>query len=299
MPVNAGPIKAADLLWAVDDSPEWGSRTLDLDAYFARVGYDGPRSAAFEVLRRLHRAHMSTICFENVDIALGREVRIDLESIQRKLVRAGRGGYCYENNLLFAAALDRLGFPVTRLLARIREGDTRRRARSHTCLLVKADGVVWLADPGYGHAGLIEPIPLAEGATSTVAGWTWQLGVDDGHWVLRCLRAGAWFDLYAFRPEPQYEVDFQAAHYCSSTRPGSPFVGRLIVQRGSERARHLLRDQVLVTEYPDGRSRRTVLSAEDVPRNLRETFGTALTGEEERLLTRFLLARTGAVRRSP
>ncbi|NEE50163.1 arylamine N-acetyltransferase, partial [Streptomyces sp. SID8455] len=82
----------------------------------------------------------------------------------------------------------RLGFPVVRILSRIREGDTRRRFRSHTSLLVRAvdePETVWLADPGYGYAGLIEPIPLREGARSTVAGWSWQLGVDDDHWVLR------------------------------------------------------------------------------------------------------------------
>ncbi|PJE95476.1 acetyltransferase [Streptomyces carminius] len=272
----------------VDDSPEWGSARLDLDAYLARVGYDGPRDNSGETLRRLHRAHMGTVCFENVDMVLGRTVSVDLASIERKVVRAGRGGYCYESNLLFAAALDRLGFPVTRLLARIREGDRKRRFRSHTCLLVRADDTVWLADPGYGYAGLIEPIPWREGAVRTVDGWTWRLVVDEGHWVLQSRRPGDWFDLYAFRPEPQFAVDYQAAHYISSTRPGSPFVGRLVVQRGLAKARYLLRDNVLVTEYPDGREERESLSARSVVDVLRGVFDLPLDEEDERLLLRFL-----------
>lgn len=148
---------------------------------------------------------------------------------------------------------------------------------------------VWLADPGYGYAGLIEPIPLREGALSTMAGWSWQLGVDDDHWVLRNQNPeGGWTDLYAFRPERQYEVDYRAAHYVSSTRPGSPFVNRLVAQRGSETVRHRLRNDVLVTDHPDGRTERAVLSPDQVVAALREKFGLTLSDEDVSLLLAFL-----------
>ncbi|AGK78260.1 arylamine N-acetyltransferase family protein [Streptomyces microflavus] len=276
----------------VDHSPEWGADRLDLDAYLRRIGYEGALDGSLKTLQQLHRAHMSTICFENIDIAVGRPVSLDMADLERKLVRSGRGGYCYETNLLFAAVLDRLGFPVVRILSRIREGDTRRRFRSHTSLLVRAvdePETVWLADPGYGYAGLIEPIPLREGALSTMAGWSWQLGVDDDHWVLRNQNPeGGWTDLYAFRPERQYEVDYRAAHYISSTRPGSPFVNRLVVQRGSETVRHRLRNDVLVTDHPDGRTERAVLGPHEVVAALREKFGLTLTDEDVSLLLGFL-----------
>lgn len=275
-------VKTAPTEAAVD---EWGVDALDLHAYLDRVGYAGPLEPSARALRALHRAHMGAVCFENLDIAVGRTVSIDIESIQRKLVQGGRGGYCYETNLLFAAALERLGFGVTRLLARIREGErVRRRFRSHTVMLVEAGGEAWLADPGYGYAGLIEPLPFHPGAVGEVDGWTWRLASDDGHHVLQGLMGGDWFDLYAFRVEPQYRVDYEMAHYCSSTRPSSPFVGRVIAQRGGSRARHRLKDRVMVTEYPDGSSAREVLSGPEAVRRLRGTFGTALTAEDERLL---------------
>ena len=276
----------------VDRSPEWGAARLDLDAYLRRIGYAGPVDASLKTLQRLHRAHMSTICFENVDIAVGRPVSLDMADLERKLVRSGRGGYCYETNLLFAAALDRFGFPVTRMLSRIREGDTRRRFRSHTALLVRAvdaPETVWLADPGYGYAGLIEPIPLREGARITVAGWSWGLDVDNDHWVLKApAQDGSWTDLYAFRPERQYEVDYQAAHYVSSTRSSSPFVRRLVAQRGSETVRHRLRNTELVTDHQDGRSERVVLTADEVVGALLGEFGLTLTDEDISLLLGFL-----------
>ncbi|MBN6055703.1 arylamine N-acetyltransferase, partial [Nonomuraea sp. RK-328] len=100
----------------------WDIEKLDLDAYLTRIGRGAPRTPSAETLRSLHRAHVTSIPFENLDVVLGRGARIDLESLQHKLVGRRRGGYCHEHNLLFAAALERLGFRVTRHLARIRLG---------------------------------------------------------------------------------------------------------------------------------------------------------------------------------
>ncbi|MET8982250.1 arylamine N-acetyltransferase [Streptomyces sp. NPDC004539] len=275
----------------VDRSPEWESDHLDLEAYCRRCGYEGPVEPSAKALRLLHRAHMSTFAFENVDIALGRPVSLRIADVQDKMVRSGRGGYCYETNLLFAAALDRFGFAVTRMLSRIREGSAERRFRSHTSLLVRArdePGTVWLADPGYGYAGLIEPVPLREDAESEIAGWRWRLARDDGHWVLRMASGEGWFDLYAFRPEPQYEADFRAAHYISSTRPGSPFVGRLVAQRGGEAARYRLRDTVLTTDRPGGLTESVELSPGETVDALRGIFALRLDERDEREIRAFL-----------
>jgi N-hydroxyarylamine O-acetyltransferase len=95
---------------------------LDLDAYLERIGYEGRDEPTLEVLDALHLAHTTTIPFENLDILLGRPIRLDLPSLQDKLVRDRRGGYCFEHNTLFAAALEAVGFGVTRLGARVRIG---------------------------------------------------------------------------------------------------------------------------------------------------------------------------------
>src|SRR5579862_6589879 len=101
---------------------EWSVATLDLDAYLERIGYAGPAGKlepSGKTLGALHRAHLAAIPFENLDIMLGRGVKVDLESIAAKLVHARRGGYCFEHGQLFGAALERLGFEVERLLARV------------------------------------------------------------------------------------------------------------------------------------------------------------------------------------
>src|SRR4051794_34635357 len=117
---------------------EWEIDRLDLDAYLARIGQEaGPPDAA--TLDRLHRAHVRTIPFENLDVVLGRPVATDLQSVQNKLVARRRGGYCYEHTVLFGAVLERLGYRVRRLLARIGDDPVRPRPRTHMALHVTAD----------------------------------------------------------------------------------------------------------------------------------------------------------------
>ncbi|MGZ5214282.1 MAG: arylamine N-acetyltransferase family protein, partial [Actinomycetota bacterium] len=98
---------------------------LDLEAYLARIGHTGDLGPTIDTLTALHREHVLSIPFENLDILLGRPIRLDLESLQAKLVQRRRGGYCFEQNSLFAAVLEHLGFDIVRLAARVRMGDDR------------------------------------------------------------------------------------------------------------------------------------------------------------------------------
>src|SRR4051794_36538903 len=108
--------------------------TLDLDAYLARIAYDGPLDPGLETLRALHDQHASQIPFENLDVQLGRPIRLDLESLQQKIVSRRRGGYCFEQNALFAAVLRQIGFRVTTLSARVRYMATAITPRTHMLL---------------------------------------------------------------------------------------------------------------------------------------------------------------------
>ena len=117
------------------------SETFDLDAYFGRIGYAGPRAADMATLQAIQALHPAAIAFENLDPLLGRPVRLDLASIQQKLIGTRRGGYCFEQNTLLAAALEALGFKVTRLAARVRWmlPPERPRVRAPTCCF----GSIW------------------------------------------------------------------------------------------------------------------------------------------------------------
>src|ERR1700733_9767208 len=155
---------------------EWAAGELDLAASLRRIGYDAALAPTGPTLAGLHRAHVATIPFENADVMLGRGVAVDLPSIQHKLVRRGRGGYCFEHGQLLAAALERLGYGVDRLLARV---SGERDARAHLLLRVRAGQECWVADTGFG-TGLIEPLPFRDRVPHDQYGWSSRLTAGGG-----------------------------------------------------------------------------------------------------------------------
>jgi N-hydroxyarylamine O-acetyltransferase len=248
---------------------------LDLDAYLARTGYAGPLVPMAEVLAGLHLAHATHIPFENLDVHAGRPIRLDLESLQRKLVRGNRGGYCFEQNALFAAVLDRLGFAVTRLAARVRYRTTGLLPRTHMLLRVDLPNGPVLADVGFGGDGLLLPVPLVPGRECPQFLWTYRVVREESVWVLQAKRGTEWADQYAFSEEPQHAVDFEVANYYVSTHPDSIFRKMRTVQLPTSSGRHILRDDVLTTDRGATIETRT-LPATEVPEVLREIFGLEL-----------------------
>jgi N-hydroxyarylamine O-acetyltransferase len=216
---------------------------LDLAAYLRRIGYGAPPSASAESLAGLHEAHAAAIPFENLDILLGRPISLDLADLQAKIVAGRRGGYCFEQNTLFQAVLEAVGFEVTALAARVRGGGVVR-PRTHMLLRVELGGGPSLADVGFGGDGPVRPLPLAAGPESWLEGTGYRLQREGEAWVLSASFAGGeWTDLYTFSMEPQLPVDFVMANHFTSTWPRSPFVQSLTAQRSWRARRVILRNR--------------------------------------------------------
>jgi N-hydroxyarylamine O-acetyltransferase len=245
---------------------------LDFGAYFDRIEYCGGRQPTAETLRDLHVAHATHIPFENLDVMLRRPIRLDLESLEEKLVRNRRGGYCFEQNLFFAAVLERLGFDVTLLQARVRFRAQRVLPRTHVALLVDLAGDRWLADLGFGSCGLIAPLPLVTGEYQQFA-WTDRLTRESDAWILQAPVGGVWQDLYVFTLEPQLAVDFEVPNHYVSTHPDSRFVQTLTVQRVAPETRHVLRNTELTTTSAAGDTCRTLKSSAELLETLAQQFG--------------------------
>jgi N-hydroxyarylamine O-acetyltransferase len=182
-------------------------KRIDIDSYFARIGYRGGIAADAETLRALHLAHITSVPFENVFVQLARAVLLDVPSLEQKIIRERRGGYCFEQNGLYSAALEALGFRLTRLAARVRLGASSVLPRTHMLLLVECDGIQWIADVGFGGWGLLEPIPLEADCIVKQGAWSVRLRREETQWVLQCLECPQGPDLYAFTLEPQYPID--------------------------------------------------------------------------------------------
>jgi N-hydroxyarylamine O-acetyltransferase len=247
---------------------------LDLDAYFNRIGYSGDRQPTLDVLNALHLAHATHIPFENLDILLGRPIRLDLASLQAKLVAGHRGGYCFEHNLLFRAILEALGFAVKPLAARVRLGHPTVRARTHMLLMATVANVPFIADVGFGGGGLLHPIPLVEAQPVRHYAWDFRLAREGSGWVLQSLSDGQWMDLYAFTLERQYRIDYEVANYYVSTHPDAQFTQGLFVQQATPEARYFLHAHTLTVDRgPDGETVLTLTDNAERLAVLAETFG--------------------------
>jgi N-hydroxyarylamine O-acetyltransferase len=265
---------------------EWEIERLDLDAYLRRVGHQGDTAPTAATLAALHRAHLAAIPFENLDIVLGRGIAVDLDSVQAKLVERRRGGYCYEHGVLFAAVLERLGYSVERMLARVGGEDLERpRAPTHMTLRVEADGERWLADVGFG-SGLLEPLAFDAGGPRTQGGWTFALAsTGPRSWALRELQAGEWVTRYGFDEQRLHAADVVMANHFTSTFERSPFVGKPVAVRKDEDAIRSLVGRRLTVERPDRSVEEREVGDEEIGDLVRGTFAIPLTDDEVTRLT--------------
>lgn len=198
-----------------------------LESYFKRINYDGPRSTTLETLQQVHRAHTYSIAFENLDVLLGRTIKTDDDSVFAKLVSAGRGGWCFEQNGLFRRALKELGFTLTNLSGRVLLANpVQMPGRTHRITLVTLGDDGWIADVGFGGKTLPIPIQLLSGAVQTTAYGCYQLTLKDGLWYLTYQDSENSQDaltLYCFDLEPQYDADYEMGNHYVATWPDSYF----------------------------------------------------------------------------
>jgi N-hydroxyarylamine O-acetyltransferase len=246
------------------------SAELDLAAYLRRIGLTEAPAADLAGLRALHFAHATTIPFENLDIQLGLPIRLDLGSLQAKLVRQRRGGYCFEHNTLFLAVLRVVGFEVMACEARVRLGALELLPRTHMLLVVKLAGAPWVCDVGFGGEGLLHPVPL-DGEPHAQFLNTYRVSPEGDLCVLQSFHDGTWEDLYAFVPEERFPIDFVLANHYTSTHPESRFLTTLTAQLPGPEVRRILRNRAYA-ELRGDRAEGRELSPDEVIPMLREVF---------------------------
>ena len=250
------------------------SDPIGLDGYFARIGYSGPRAATLEVLRELHARHVESIPFENLSPFLGHDVPIDVPSLEKKLIASRRGGYCFEQNALFAAALEALGFNITRLAARVLYGvpEGTITPRSHMLLRAQIGGEDYIADVGFGGLTQTAPLHLAPGEQQT-SHETFRFVRTDSEYRTEVRTGDDWRPLYRFDLTPQLPIDYTAANYYVATNPASRFVNGLMLCRPFEAGRYTLSNRVLSTYRKSGDVERCELqNGAELTRVLRENF---------------------------
>jgi N-hydroxyarylamine O-acetyltransferase len=235
---------------------------IDLDAYFQRIGYDGERTPTLATLQAIHARHATTIPFENLTPLLRQPVRLDLAALQDKLIHQGRGGYCFEQNLLLRAVLLALKFPVRGLAARVRWNvpDEVVTARGHMLLLVDVEGHVYLADVGFGGLTLTAPLALVPDLVQPTPHEPFRIIADGDGYLMQAQIGQTWNSLYRFDLQEQHLPDYEVTSWYLSNHPDSHFITGLMAARPDADRRYALRNNQLAIHHLHGETERRILT---------------------------------------
>jgi N-hydroxyarylamine O-acetyltransferase len=267
------------------------SNEFQLDRYLARIGFGGTIRPDFPTLATLHAAHVDAIPFEGFDPLLGRPVKLDLASVQEKLVDSRRGGYCFEQNALLKAALEAIGFKVVGLGARVRwmsPPDAPLGPRVHMLLKVDLADGPHLVDVGFGACVLDAPLRFETDVEQRTAMGVYRLSEADGLFSLSAKRPAGWRVMYVFNLEPQFPADYELGNWFTSTNPRAPFVNTLIMERVGGDKRYKLINRRFAIEARDGETtmERSLDTAEELGQVLDKTFNVEPPAPIEEIFAR-------------
>lgn len=209
---------------------------MNLDSYFDRIRYTGLRSAKLEVLREIILLHSCSIPFENLDALLDREISLEDDAVERKLVYERRGGYCFEHNSLLMRALSEIGFDVTPLSARVRVNLPRDviPPRTHLFLRVVIDSLPWLVDVGVGSLSPTGPfrldlLDLEQPTPHEPRRIVCEVQRPFPRYFHQAWLGNEWVDVHEFTLEEMPVIDREVGNCWTSMHPKSKFRLNLIV----------------------------------------------------------------------
>ena len=245
-----------------------------VDAYLRRLAIERREPSDLARLCALHAAHLEHVPFENLSIHLGESISLEPTALATKILGRGRGGFCYELNGLFARLLDRLGYQVTLLGARVWDGQTFGPPLDHLVLVVgmASEARTWIVDVGFGDH-CVYPVPWREDVDHRDPGGIFRLeATDDGNWDL--FRDGS--VQYRIENGSRVLADFEAMCWYQQTSPRSHFTRSLICSRRTDAGRATLSGRRLILTTADGKEETQIDDDERVLDTYRKIFGIEL-----------------------
>ena len=258
--------------------------SFDQQAWLDRIGYNGAREPSLETLHQLIFAHSYAIAYKSLDIMLGRIPKLDLLSLQQKMISSGRGGYCLEQNMLFREGLRSLGYKITSLQGRVVRGmaiDAHRPA-IHMLLQVELPEGPYLADVGFGNLAPTSALLLRPGIEQETPHEPMRFIDVSGELTLQAKLRDTWEHIYRVIPYPRYDAEYEVTNWYTGTHPDAPYQSNIIAARpGPNRTRITIFNRRLTVRHPTGAAERRHLNDEtEFQTVLRGEFGLALSDEQ-------------------
>jgi N-hydroxyarylamine O-acetyltransferase len=255
---------------------------VDIREYLKRISYQGSLEPTLQTLRALHHAHLLAVPFENLSIHSGQPILLQEEALFHKIVRQGRGGFCYELNGLFAWLLRELNFQVTLLSAGVSNGAGSFSPEfDHLTLLIHhLSGADWLADVGFGDSFLrplrFEAETQQDGADGRIYRLLRPFQEQRDSWTVQRHSDAGWESQYRFTLQPHNLADFTERCHYQQTSPESHFTQKRICSLATPTGRITLSDMRLITTRHGERKEQMLTSQEEYVAALAEHFGIVL-----------------------
>jgi arylamine N-acetyltransferase len=226
---------------------------LDLAGYFHRIGLSGAQepdppvpvhsAPGLPALARIVAGHARSIAFENLDKFTGRDVELDAAALTAKLVHGGRGGGCFEHNLLLRSVLDTLGYTTTGLSGRVlwnRPADAPMPPRNHMLLRVDLPEGPHIVDVGFGGVTLTGVLALEPEKEQATPHEPFRLQPNGPGFMMEARIGGRWRTMYQFDLAEQYFADYAVSSWYSAHHPDSRFTNELVIARPDNDRRYAL-----------------------------------------------------------
>ena len=237
----------------------------EIKLYFKRIGLTLPENAVPDgkLLEQIYRAHVTHIPYENIDYLNLEKKEITVDGLFRQIVREGRGGVCYELNMLLGEVLNWLGYEAYPVIADHYRTHMENTEYRHSALIVKdCGGDLWLSDVGDSFSEALKPLRLADGVVQHPGNEAYLLKKrEDGSWMLYVQLKGEWIANYAFweKPaSPQELTYFKLA----AMNPAIPFTHDELFHLRTEDGFRLLRGRFYCEKNKSGKSGRIVDDSE-------------------------------------
>lgn len=229
---------------------------IKVKPYLKRIGYSGSTEPTLETLTRLQYQHLLTIPFENLDIHYGNPITLNVSSFYRKIVKNGRGGFCYELNGLFHALLQKLGFKAKMVSARVYEEETATYSPEfdHLAILVNSDEKGWLVDVGFGDF-IYAPLNLDKREAQKDPGGVFRIRNNrPDYLILEQQHSKAWKPEYKFSTASRKLIEFNKRALFHQTSDESHFSEKKVCSVATPAGRITLTDKKLkITKYDNSR----------------------------------------------
>lgn len=248
------------------------------EGYLQRIGFTAKPEVNLNTLAEIQRLHTAAIPFENLNPLLKLPVEISDDELYNKIVNSGRGGYCFENNLLLKAMLTKMGFNVRGVLGRagVKENSV---GRTHIILLVTLNDKEYLVDVGYGGYVPTAPLLFKPNIIQQTPNENFRIRKNKDEYRLEIQLPGEWKRLYDFGLEPQLHIDYEVANWYTSTNPNSKFTQKLVVARSEPGIRYTLSGNLFSIHHVNKKPRKKILTTRaQLIKSLEEIFLINLSG---------------------